>query len=666
MQGSDKKDKKQLDDAETGADIQADVESGPPPIDTDKTDVEAAAEKASQVEEDAPEETTEEPAEEEAEAETQEETEEPEEESAEPEEPEEPKEVPPDLVPDPDEEAAKAEPEDGTTEFDDAKTEEVIDEIIAKESDDLLSIQDQAAGKISIKPKRKGGALGRVFRSKVFWNLFVLLVLGGIAAVMVTPKTRYMALNTAGVRSSSSVVVVDSTTNLPLKGVHVTLDGQKADTDSEGEAKFNNLRLGVTSLTVSQVGFERVEKNITLGWGSNPLGNVALKATGVKYVVEVRDYLSDKPVAGVEATDGAVTALSDKDGKITLSLRSAVVAKDGITLSKKGYRTDKITLNEDPQKETKASLVLGRKAVFVSRGSDKYNVYKSDIDGKNREVLLAGTGHENSNISLAVSPDGQRAAYVSTRANKRDDGGFLLSSLVLINVDGGATTTIAEAAQIQLVAWDGQRIVFQLSSSDDSDSDRYTLSSYQYSNNARLKLAAANELNAVVSAQGYIYYAIGSGGASDVGLFRIKADGSSKERLVEEEIATVLRSGYDTLSLQSAEGSWQSYDIPDDETSEIDSPSSLASRLYLDNAPRNRSLWVAQGTLKSYDIAGRKDNDVTSQSGLTYPLQWISDTAAIYRVSTGSETADYAVSIEGGKAQKVADVTPTYGFAQAQ
>ncbi len=654
-----KKDKKQLDDAESSADVVADVESGPPPLESGKTEVEAAAEKASQVGKVAPE-AQEEPAEN---------TDQEPEESEEPDEqndPEEPKETPPDLVPDPDEEAAKTEPEDDTTSYDDAKTDEVIDEIIAKESDDLLSIQDQAAGKVVIKPSKKRGVLGRFLRSKVFWNLFVLLILAGVGAVMATPKTRYMALNAAGVRSSSSVVVVDSTTNLPLKGVHITLGGQKADTDSDGEAKFSSLRLGPAELDISQVGFERVRKTVTLGWGSNPLGNVALKATGVKYIIEVKDYLSDKPVAGVEATDGAVTAISDKDGKITLSLRSAVVAKDGITLSKQGYRTDKITLNEDPKKATQATLVLGRKAVFVTRQSGKYALNKSDIDGKNREVLLPGTGHENSNISVAVSPDGQRAAYVSTRANKRDDSGFLLSSLVLVNIETGATTTIAEASQIQLIAWDGQRIVFQLSTSDDSDSDRYTLSSYNYTNNSRLKLAAANELNAVVSAQGYVYYAIGSGSAADVGMFRVKADGAGKERLVDEEITTVLRSGYDTLSLQTEDGSWLSYDIPDGVTNDIDSPSSLANRLYLDNGSRNRSLWVSQGTLKSYDIGGRKDSDVKSQSGLTYPLQWLSDTVAIYRVSTGSETADYVVSVEGGKAQKVADVTPTYGFAQGQ
>jgi Tol biopolymer transport system component len=75
-------------------------------------------------------------------------------------------------------------------------------------------------------------------------------------------------------------------------------------------------------------------------------------------------------------------------------------------------------------------LVRARKVVVVTRQSGKYDIYKSDIDGKNREALLLGTGHENSNISLAVSPDGQRVAFVSTRANEAATTAvFLLSSL---------------------------------------------------------------------------------------------------------------------------------------------------------------------------------------------------------------------------------------------
>jgi hypothetical protein len=93
----------------------------------------------------------------------------------------------------------------------------------------------------------------------------------------------------------------------------------------------------------------------------------------------------------------------------------------------------------------------------------------------------------------------------------------------------------------------------------------------------------------------------------------------------------------------------------------------LTSRLYLDNSAQGRSLWVNQGTLKSYDVGGRKDSDVTSQSVFDVsPRLAERNGGRCIACQPGSETADYVVSVEGGDAHKVADVAPTYGFAQVQ
>jgi hypothetical protein len=408
--------------------------------------------------------------------------------------PEAPKDLVPDLVPEETEGEDKAEtkslPEpdskseqadDDSTPFDDEKTGEVIDEIVAKESDDLLAAQDAAIGKPTtrIKPKKRGSLLGRWWHNKWARSITLLLLFGGIAALLVVPKTRYLVLNTAGVRSSSSVVVVDDSTQLPLKGVEVKLGEQETKTDSRGRVQFKELELGPTKLVVSRVGFEEVQRSVIIGWGSNPFGTVALKASGVQYVIEVRDYLSDKPVEGVEATDGVeATAVSGKDGKITLTLSSAITAESTITLSRGGYRTEQIALDADPKKTTKASLVLDRKAVFMTKQSGKYDLYKSDIDGKNRELLLPGTGAETSNIGLAVSLDGKRAALVSTRENKRASDGSLLSTLVLIDVDEGDTVSIAEGAQLQLIDWIGSRLIFRQVAASSTAANRDVVVAY--------------------------------------------------------------------------------------------------------------------------------------------------------------------------------------------
>src|SRR6266545_6606636 len=316
--------------------------------------------------------------------------------------------------------------EDNITEFDDEKTEVLINDIVAKEGDDLLAVQDAATGKGGIAHQQAKGSLWkRWWRSRWARRFTALLIFGGLVAAVAIPTARYWILNTAGVRSSVSVTVVDSSTQLPLKGVEVKLLGQKTKTDSDGKATLTGLKLGPATLEIDQTGFAKVKQQITIGWGSNPLGIFALKAVGVQYVIEVRGYLSGKPIEGVQAQSGDASAVSDKNGKITLTLASTVQASDSVTVSKGGYRTDQITLNADPKQPTKAVMVLARKAVYMSKQSGRYDVFKSDLDGKNRAFLLVGSGLENSNSSLVMSLDGNRITLISTRENKRDSDGFL-------------------------------------------------------------------------------------------------------------------------------------------------------------------------------------------------------------------------------------------------
>ena len=551
--------------------------------------------------------------------------------------------------------------ENAQTPFDDDQTSRAIDEIVAKDGDDLLAVQDLAAGKAAAKVAAKHGGL---WRHKWIRWAFVIVFLAGAGTVAGLPSSRYFVLNTAGVRSGSSATVMDSTTDLPLKGAEVSVAGVKIATDSQGKAKFTGLRLGPTTLRIKQTGFAEVVRPVVIGWGSNPFGNFELKPVGVQYVIEVRDYLSDRPVVGVEAVSGSASAVSDKSGKVTLTLANTVAAKDGATLTKAGYRTQPITFVEDPKQPTKVALVMSRKTVFVNKASGKYDVFKSDIDGQNKELLLAGTGNETSNISLVVSPDGNRAAMVSTRDNKRDTDGTLLNSLILIDIEKGNTTTIAQAPQIQLIDWIGARLIFQQVSSDSSASNRYSVVSYNYPDNARVQLAAANKLAAAFSAQGAIYYAVSADvddASLQLGLFRIQPDGGGKQRVFSEEVWTVLRSDYNTLSLQQADETWHTYNIPNGAT-KVATPLSLAGLRFIDNPDRTKSAWLFQGGLLVHDVASSKDIKLPTGTSPVQPIQWLSANAIMYRISTSTETADYAVSIDGGTARKIADVSATYGF----
>lgn len=559
----------------------------------------------------------------------------------------------------------------------DDETNRAVDDIVAHESDEVLESEDAAREAAETVPYKKHrgfwGSIGHFFKmwlgtSRGRWMTFLILILvgGGIFAV---PEARYWTLDKVGVRAGSSVTVVDQITSLPLKGVKVTLAGKSIETGADGVARFTKLKLGPTRLGVEQPGFASVFRGVTIGWGSNPLGTVKLSATGVRYTIIITDYLTGAPVSGVLATVGNSTAQSDEKGKIELTLEDPDATGIAVELSKNGYRTDQVTLKAINQTTT-AKLVINRKAVFVNTSSGKYDLYKSDIDGANREVILPGTGNETSNISLAVSPDGDYAALVSTRDNQKDTDGYLLNTLTLVNIGTGAVTTLSRADQIQLIDWLDTRLVYEQVSSAANvpDTSRYSVVGYDYSNNSRVQLAAAPKLNSVFSAQGSIYYGISANDKNSslkVGFYSIKPDGSSKQSLYGGEVWSGLRTDYNTLALQTANG-WFSCNLTTGEVKEASTPASYTNRLYRDNADRSFSVWANQDSLILYDVSSGKETTIHAQGGLNYPLQWLGS-AIVFRLVANHETADYAIGAGPGySSRKISDVANTYGFSAGQ
>ncbi len=561
----------------------------------------------------------------------------------------------------------------------DGVTDAAVDDIVRTESDELLDAQDRTDGRF--KPTRvKHGfwrSIGHFFAA--WWHhkslrwVTIMLLVGGCAGAWVVPGVRYWVLNHAGVRVSASVIVLDDTTGLPLKDIDMTIDGVSASTGVDGRATIGNLLLGPHQLTVSEPGFSTIKSKVVLGWGSNPLGEFELEAVGVQYTLQVQDYLTNKPVANAEVSVGDAVALSNKEGKVVLTLPVSSEPQDVVaTVVHSGYRNQQATLKYLTKEVTPVSLVTTRKVVFVSKQSGTYDVYSSDIDGEHKKVILAGTGNEDANITLAVSTDGERAALVSTRDNQRDAAGFLLSTLTLINVMDSSTVTITHAEQIQLVDWVGSRLVFEQVSEETKTplATRYAIISYDYATNTRLQLAASPHFNTVLNAQGYLYYAVADSDTTDPIFARIKSDGTGKQQILDKEVWSAYRTDYNVLSLQTAEG-WYTYDLASGKTAQVSAPSSYTTRGYMDNSAGTQSLWTTTrdglGVLLRTDKTTGQDTAIHTQSGLGYPVQWFGDDAAIFRVVNGGEVADYILGTGGSQTpHKVADVVNTYGLAGSQ
>lgn len=548
---------------------------------------------------------------------------------------------------------------------DDSTLDQAVDDILDEEKNSIEDPDENVAP--DIKNPKRHGFFGRLFRAKWFWYSLLLIILSGVAVAAILPKTRYAVLNQAGVRSTASVTVVDGSTTLPLKNVHVSIGQQKRTTDKDGVARFTDIQLGNYTLTIERAAFASYTKPVTIGWGSNPLGKFELKTVGVQYIVQVQDYLSGKPLANAEVDSEGYVAMADADGKVTVTRESAETSEISALVSLSGYRTEAVRLKSGGQ-PTIVQLLPDAKVVYVLRASGKYDVYSSDVDGNGKKLILLGTGHETSAFSVVVNPDNTHAAVVSIREAAKSQDGGQVRSLTFVDIRTGTSTLIERAEQIQLIDWIGDRLIYRTTTAglEDSNPTRNKLIAYNFATNARLQLAAAEQFVFAMSAKGSLYYApSGIQKEAPLGLYKVQPDGSNHDDILQEEVWSSVRTNYNTLAIQAA-GGWYSYTLGGSEMQRTTTPPVLTNLVYVDNQKQHNAALIAPRDGKA-DITlreGDTDAILASQVGATYPLYWIDSKTIAYTVATATESALYVISTAGGQPRKVADSTPVFGFSR--
>ena len=173
----------------------------------------------------------------------------------------------------------------------DDKTSKAVDDIVTSDSDRILAIEDAKAellaeGSAEIDQgnaiSRFFAAIFRVIGSKKFRIIFFFLLFAVLAAAFIYPDSRYFLLNKAGVRASTSLRVVDQQTSQPLKDAEVSIGDSIGKTDNDGNISLDKIKLGEQNVVVKKPAFADYSNPVTFGWGSNPLDDVGLIATGTK------------------------------------------------------------------------------------------------------------------------------------------------------------------------------------------------------------------------------------------------------------------------------------------------------------------------------------------------------------------------------------------------
>jgi hypothetical protein len=246
-----------------------------------------------------------------------------------------------------------------------------IDEIIAAEADEVLEAEDKKHEPPAPTPAPSFGQKIRHFfalwwHNKLYRNSTIGLLIAAVLAAGLVPTTRYALLNTAGVRASASMTVLDDKTGLPLKNVELTMSGQAAKTDVSGRAKLEKVKLGSQNLSIKKPAFAEINQKIIIGWGSNPRGEVRLTPVGSQFKFKVTDFLSGKPVNKVEVIAGEASALSNEQGEIILTVPETSEEDLSVQINGDGYRTEKTTVSTANKQDINVQLVPARKHAFIS------------------------------------------------------------------------------------------------------------------------------------------------------------------------------------------------------------------------------------------------------------------------------------------------------------
>jgi len=339
------------------------------------------------------------------------------------------------------------------------ETDKAVDDIMKKDGDDVLEAQD-AAGQKAVVMKT-----GHWQRFKDFmagwWGsprkrwITIGAIIIVLAAVGLVPFTRY---NVAGLVMKASVTVraVDSKTGAPVSGAKVELAGQAVETDANGKAVLH-VRAGSKTLQVSKQYYTGSMQKELVALSGNSF-KASLVALGRQVKVKVVNKVTGKPVADALVNGGGAKGKTDKNGMATLVLGSGTTIQE-VSVSLGGYNTAKVhvTAAGDVAKNT-FSITPAGKLYFLSNLSGKIDVVKTNLDGTDRQTVLAGTGTEDRNsTSLLASRDWKYLALLSKRSGSN-------ASLYLIDTtnNDGLTTIDEGNANFSLVGWSGDRFIYKV------------------------------------------------------------------------------------------------------------------------------------------------------------------------------------------------------------
>jgi hypothetical protein len=520
------------------------------------------------------------------------------------------------------------------------------------------------------------------WRRKKFWFSLIFLLILGLALVWFIRPTRLLLVNALGLRADMAIATItlpdDGQQSSLIKNVKVDINGAQWQSDEHGLLN-GKAPYGDVTFTAKKAGYQDATKTISFDF--DPffylLGgkqdddvlrkmNLQLKAVGVPLKFQAKDWLTGNPIVDGAFSVGDVVAKPDSQGLVSLTLP----ATDDKTVQAKAVFGGKFT---DKEFELKldgsvqaVTFVPEGKHYFISNRSGGLAVYSANIDGSEITEVVPASANETSAMNIAISPSGKYGVLASTRDGKRDAQGTLLQQLYVIDLANKKMTSIDQGSWFDFIDWSGDTLVYTLNERKaGASANTQRLSSINVTTVGKSDISSAPSFGQVRVADGSALYQVivppsdpAAGNSPELRVTPLKG---GTEKSLGYKVQQLAQVDFDRFAYQVGDGTWHEYNV---NTSQVKTTSAPANpdrvisaaptidgqnKLLLDRVDGKPAIVVK-------NVAGSQEKQLYAATGIRAPIRIVEDTI-IFRISDGSQTADYAISLSGGTPKKITDVT---------
>ncbi|MGF7229577.1 MAG: hypothetical protein ACQR33_06405 [Candidatus Saccharibacteria bacterium] len=341
-------------------------------------------------------------------------------------------------------------------ETEDFKTPDVAAEETTPPETSAPKTAESAPSTAVVSVHKRGGFWGWCCQHKVVCGIiaFVLVVilLAGV------PWTRYK-IGGLFIKQTIAVDVTDSQTHQAVTSAIVSAKNVTAKTDNKGQTHLR-IPIGPATITVQKTYYQTAKTSVTVPLKAPKTAiMVNFKATGRQVPVVVINKLTGKPIDNAVVTSGSAEAKTTSDGKATMVLPT-VPATVTVTIKANDYNTTTATIQVTTQAVAANSITMTPAGMvyFLSNKSGKIDVVKTNLDGTNRQTVLAGTGSEDLHGTVLLA---SRDWKYLTLLSKRDGGDY--AKLFLIDTSTDKLTTMDEGqATFSLIGWHDHTLAYSV------------------------------------------------------------------------------------------------------------------------------------------------------------------------------------------------------------